>query len=186
MSALYDSGSCNRGEMSMIRSFRGKTPRIDPTAFVSEACYIVGDVEIGPHASIWPGVVLRADHGKMTIGEGTNIQDGSVCHADADMDVGSYVTIGHAVVCHARSIADHCLLGNNATLNDGATVGEWSIVAAGAVVLEDRRIPANSIAAGVPAKVIGSMMHKHYDMVRSTAESYVRMAAEYKAEEGLE
>jgi carbonic anhydrase/acetyltransferase-like protein (isoleucine patch superfamily) len=184
--ARYDDGNRTHGETNMIRSFKGKTPQIDPSAFISEACYIVGDVVIGPNVSIWPGVVLRADHGTMTIGEGTNIQDGSVCHADADMNVGKHVTIGHSVVCHARLVGDHCLLGNHSTLNDGATVREWSIVAAGAVVLEDREIPGNSIAAGVPAKVIGSMTDKHYDMVRRIPESYVRMAAEYKAEGGLE
>ena len=88
----------------MIRSHKGKTPTIHPTAFVSEFAYVVGDIEIGPYASIWPGVVLRSDRGKMTIGEGTNIQHGSICHADGNMDIGSYVTLGHAVVCHARSV----------------------------------------------------------------------------------
>ena len=87
-----------------IRSLKGKSPQIDPTAFVSEDAYLIGDIEIGPRASIWPGVVLRADRGKMTIGEGTNIQDGSICHSDGSMDIGAFVTLGHAVVCHARSI----------------------------------------------------------------------------------
>ena len=170
----------------MIRSFGSKSPRIDPTAFVSELAYLVGDIEIGPRSSIWPGVVLRSDRGKMVIGEGTNIQDGSVCHADGDMTIGSYVTLGHGVICHARSVGDHSLLGNNCTLNDGASVGEWCIVAAGAVVLEGRQIPDQSIAAGVPAKVLGRMMKRHYEMVRVNAEEYVELGRRYKDEGTLE
>ena len=170
----------------MIRSLGGKSPRIDPTAFVSEFAYLVGDVEIGPYASIWPGVVLRSDRGRMVIGEGTNIQDGSICHADGDMTIGKYVTLGHGVVCHAKRVGDHCLLGNNCTLNDQASVGEWSIVAAGAVVLEEREIPDNSIAAGVPAKVLGRMMKKHYEMVKMNADEYVELGKRYKREGTLE
>ena len=170
----------------MIRSFKGKTPQVHATAFVSEAAYLIGDIEIGAHCSIWPGVVMRADHGKMSVAEGTNIQDGSVVHADGDMNIGAYVTVGHAVVCHARSVGDHSLLGNNCTINDGATVGEWSIVAAGGVVLEGRAIPDRSIAAGVPAKVIGKMTQRHLEMVKQNVEVYIRMAEEYKAQGTLE
>jgi carbonic anhydrase/acetyltransferase-like protein (isoleucine patch superfamily) len=170
----------------MIRSFRGKSPRIHPTAFVSEAAYLVGDVVIGANASVWPGAVLRADHGTMTIGERTNIQDGSVLHADADMTVGNDVTIGHAVVCHAAKIGDHCLLGNHCTLNDGVVIGEWSIVAAGAVVLEDKTFEGKSIIAGVPGKVIGEMTDRHIERVRRNAASYVEWGALYKAEGNLE
>ena len=170
----------------MLRSLRGKFPTIHPTAFVSEFSYVIGDIEIGPYASIWPGVVLRSDRGKMVIGEGTNIQDGSICHADGDMDIGAHVTLGHAVVCHARRIGDHTLLGNNCTLNDQATVGEWCILAAGGVLIEGRSIPDNSIAAGVPAKVLGPMQPRHYEMVKMNAEEYVQLGQEYKAEGTLE
>ena len=170
----------------MLRSLKGKSPKIHPTAFVSEFSYLIGDIEVGPYASIWPGVVLRSDRGKMVIGEGTNIQDGSVCHADGDMTIGSHVTLGHGVICHARSVGDHSLLGNNCTLNDGASVGEWCIVAAGAVVLEGRHIPDESIAAGVPAKVLGRMMKRHYELVRANADEYVELGQRYKGEGGLE
>ncbi len=170
----------------MIRSLGGKSPKIDPSAFVSEAAYLIGDIEIGPRSSVWPGVVMRADHGKMRVGEGTNIQDGCIIHADGDMDIGDFVTLGHAVVCHARTVGHHSLLGNNSTLNDGATVGEWCIVAAGAVLIEGRDVPGGSIAVGVPAKVIGSMTKRHRDMVKENADSYIEMAKQYKAEGNLE
>jgi carbonic anhydrase/acetyltransferase-like protein (isoleucine patch superfamily) len=170
----------------MIRSLQGKSPKIHPTAFVSEFAYLIGDIEIGAHASIWPGVVLRSDRGKMTIGARTNIQDGSICHADGNMDIGADVTLGHAVVCHARSVGDHCLLGNNCTLNDRSSVGEWCILAAGAVLIEGRTVPDNSIAAGVPAKVLGPMAQKHYDLVKMNADEYVTLGRQYKAEGTLE
>lgn len=170
----------------MIRSLGGKSPQIHPTAFVSEFAYVVGDVRIGAYASIWPGVVLRSDRGTMTIGEGTNIQDGSICHADGDLTIGNYVTLGHAVVCHAERVGDHCLLGNNCALNDKSSVGDWCIVAAGAVLLEGRVVPDRSVAAGVPAKVIGPMTDKHYELARMNADEYVKLGQEYKAAGGLE
>jgi carbonic anhydrase/acetyltransferase-like protein (isoleucine patch superfamily) len=122
----------------------------------------------------------------MTIGEGTNIQDGSICHADGNMNIGAFVTLGHAVVCHARSIGDHSLLGNNCTLNDQSSVGSWSIVAAGAVVIEGSAVPDDSVWAGVPGKVIGPMQQKHYDRVRMNADEYVKLGQDYKAEGNLE
>jgi carbonic anhydrase/acetyltransferase-like protein (isoleucine patch superfamily) len=170
----------------MIRSLKGKTPKIHPTAFVSENAYLIGDIEIGANSSIWPGVVLRADRGKMVIGDRTNIQDGSICHADGGMLIGDDVTIGHLVVCHASNVGDHSLLGNGSTLNDTAEVGEWCILAAGAVLIENSVVPNHSIAAGVPAKVIGPMQQKHLDMVKMNADEYVTMAADYKAEGNLE
>ena len=115
----------------MIRSLQGKSPKIHPTAFVSEAAYVIGDVEIGENSSIWPGAVIRADNGKITVGANTNIQDNSVVHSDAESTIGSGVTIGHNVLWHGRSLADNCLVGNGATVNDGVEVGELSIVGSG-------------------------------------------------------
>ena len=120
----------------MIRTLDGKSPKIDPTAFVSEFAYVVGDVELGPNSSIWPGAVIRADSGKIQIGAGSNIQDNSVLHAHADAKIGDNVTIGHGVVCHARTIGNGSLIGNGATLNDGVILGENCLVAAGSTVVD--------------------------------------------------
>ncbi len=170
----------------MIKSLAGKSPQIHETAFVSEFAYVIGDVIIGPYASIWPGVILRSDRGQMTIGEGTNIQDGSVCHADGNMNIGASTTLGHGVICHAASVGDHCLLGNNSTLNSKSTVGDWCIVAAGAVVLETRDIPSHSFAVGIPAKVIRSLEKRHYEHVTMNAEEYVTLGQQYKLQGDLE
>ena len=170
----------------MIRGLSGKYPTIHPTAFVSEFAYVVGDVKIGANSSIWPGVVLRSDRGTMTIGQGTNIQDGSICHADGDMIIGDYVTLGHGVICHAKSVGNHCLLGNNSTLNDKSSVGDWVIVASGSVLLEQNDITDNSLVAGTPARVIKQLEEKHFELIRMNADEYVKLSRIYKNQGGLE
>ncbi len=107
----------------MIRSYQGKTPKIHPTAWVSEAAYVVGDVEIGAYSSVWPGSVIRADTIKITLGDYVDIQDNCVLHADSDATYEDYVTLGHGVISHAKHIKTHCLIGNGATINDG--VSPW-------------------------------------------------------------
>ncbi len=165
----------------MIRALDGKKPRIHPTAFVSEAAYIVGDVELGPNSSVWPGVVIRADSGKIKIGARTNIQDNSVLHADADAEIGDDVTIGHGVVCHARTIGDGSLIGNGATLNDGVVLGKNCLVAAGSTVTENSVFEARSLVRGTPGKAIGPIRTRHVDLMRRAAASYVNRIARYKS-----
>ena len=110
-----------------------KDPNIDPTAFISEFAYIIGDVEIGAGSSVWPGAVIRADAGKIAIGKNTCIQDNSVLHGDADVEIGNYVVIGHKVLCLAAKIGDRVLLGNGSTVNDGVVIGSDSLIASGTV-----------------------------------------------------
>ena len=169
-----------------IRSLGGKTPQIDPEAFISEAAYNVGDVVIGPRSSIWPGAVIRADSGRITIGSGSNVQDNSVLHADADAVIGDGVTIGHGVVCHARSIADGCLIGNGAVLNDGVELGEGCLVAAGSTIADNQVFPAKSLIRGTPGKAIGTIRERHAELQHRAAESYVRRIQRYRAEGDLE
>ena len=169
----------------MLRSLDGKSPKIHPTAFVSEFAYIVGDVEIGEGSSVWPGVVIRADAGKITIGNNTNIQDNSVVHGDADVVIGNNVTIGHLVMCHARDIADHVLIGNGATVNDGVEIGEYSLLASGTVVVDNVKIPPRSLVVGVPGKVRAEIKERHIGLIKSTAEHYVKNGQRYKRESNL-
>lgn len=164
----------------MIRSFDGHTPKIHPTAFISEAAYVVGEVEIGPRSSVWPGAVIRGDHGLIKIGSDTNIQDNSVIHSDAPATIEDFVTIGHRVVCHAKHVGSYVLLGNGCVLNDAVVVENRSIVAAGAVVLENRIINSGTIWAGIPAKLHGRLMKKHYQYLEDAASNYVKLGASYK------
>ena len=170
----------------MIRSLNGKTPKVHSTAFVSETAYLVGDGEVGEYSSIWPGVVVRADNGKIAIGAYTNIQDNSVVHADADASIGDHVTLGHGVVCHAARVGDHALLGNGCVVNDAATIGRYALVAANAVVLEGVDVADETVVAGAPARVRGRVMKRHRAMMDDTWRHYVAKTAEFKKEGGLE
>ena len=170
----------------MIRSLGGKTPSIHPTAFISEAAYIVGDVEIGEGSSIWPGTVIRGDTGKITIGKFTNIQDNSVLHGDDDVIIGDNVTIGHRVMCHGRNIGNRVLIGNGAILNDGVLVGEESVIGSGSMILENMDIPEKSIVVCMPGRIRGSVKDKHVNMIDRIAAGYASKAQKYKAEGNLE
>ena len=154
----------------MIRSLNGKTPHVDPTAFVSEFAYVIGDVQIGEHSSIWPGTVIRGDSGKIIIGKNTNIQDNSVIHSDSDAWIGDNVTIYHAVTLggispsikshEQRDVKRHPTLNNNVVIGSGAqvlgpiTIGEHAKVGANAVVTHD--VPPHAVMVGIPAKNIKS------------------------------
>ena len=170
----------------MLRSLDGKSPKLHPKAFVSEFAYIVGDVEIGEGSSVWPGVVIRADAGRITIGNNTNIQDNSVVHGDADVVIGNNVTIGHRVMCHAKDIADYVLIGNGATVNDGVEIGEYSLLASGTVVVDDVKIPPRSFVVGVPGKVRAGLKERHIELIKSTAQHYLENGQRYKRQGSLE
>src|SRR4030042_4874489 len=100
----------------MIRKVNGKSPKIASSAFVSEAAYIVGDVKIGENSNIWPGAVIRADFGKITIGKNTSIEDNCVVHSGADVIIGHNTIMGHGAVVHCHRLGSRVLGGNNATL----------------------------------------------------------------------
>jgi len=170
----------------VIRSLDGKAPSIHATAFVSEFAYIVGDVEIGEGSSIWPGTVVRADAGKITIGKNTCIQDNSVVHGDADVVIGDGVVIGHKVMCHARNVGNSSLIGNGATVNDGVDIGEGSLIASGAMVLENTVIAPGSMVVGIPGKVRGEVVERHVRLIESIAAHYVEKGERYKSSGGLE
>jgi carbonic anhydrase/acetyltransferase-like protein (isoleucine patch superfamily) len=170
----------------MIRNLGDKTPLIHPTAFVSESAYVLGDVEIGEGSSIWPGVVIRGDMGKITIGKDTCVEDNSVVHGDADVDIGDRVVIGHNVLCHARTVGDRVLIGSGATVNDGVTIGDDSLVASGAMVVENMTIPGGSFVVGLPARVKGAISERHKEMIAYTVDVYAEKAQRYKSQGDLE
>ena len=164
-------------EDMLIKTLEDKTPLVHPTAFVSEAAYVVGDVEIGEGSSIWPGTVIRGDMGKVRIGKYTNIQDNSVVHGDDDVEIGDYVIVGHRVMCHAKYIGDQSLIGNGAIINDGVIIGKNSVVGSGTMVLENM---------GMPGRVRGEIQQKHLDLQVELADIYSNQAKRYKKEGTLE
>jgi len=170
----------------MIRNLGSKKPEVHPTAFVSEFAYVIGDVYIGENSSIWPGTIIRADQGKISIGKNTNIQDNSVLHGDADVVIGDNVTIGHRVMCHAGFVGQFSLIGNGAILNDGVKVGKNSIVGSGSMVIENMIIPENSIVMGMPARIKGKVTDKHITMQHEISDIYMNKAKKYKMQGNLE
>src|SRR5438132_1321910 len=113
-----------------------RSPRLDPSAFVHPLASVIGDVTLGSKVSVWPFASIRGDTDPITIGEGSNVQDNCVLHADHGFPttVGKYVTIGHAAVVHGCVIEDDCLIGIRAAVLNGARIGRGSLIGAGAVV----------------------------------------------------
>ena len=168
----------------MIRTFNGKTPRIHETAFISEAAYIAGDVEIGEDSSVWPGTVIRGDHAPIVIGKRTQIEDNCTVHSGTPLNIGNNVHIGHSVVVHCSCIGDITLIGNHATLSENAEIGGCCVVGAGALVTPGMKVPDRSFVVGVPAKVKGEVSEDRINITRMSVDIYVKMSKEYK-EQGL-
>lgn len=164
----------------MLLELDGKRPEVYPTAFVSAQATLIGDVRVGPQSSVWPGAVIRADSGTISIGRGSNVQDNSVIHADDDASIGDGVTIGHGVVCHAKTIGDGCLLGNGSVLNDGVILGNGCLVSAGSVIPENAVFEDNQLIRGVPGKAIGRLRARHQELQKRAALSYVNRVNRYK------
>ncbi len=165
----------------MIRSFEGKTPKIAPSAFVSEFAYVVGDVEIGEDSSVWPGAIIRGDFAPIRIGKGTQIEDGCIVHTGTPLTIGDSVHFGHGVVIHCRHVGNNCLIGNNAVLLDDADIGDTCVVAAGTVVPQNAQIPARSFVAGVPGKIKGQPSEKMIAGLEKGVTTYQNLAKRYKA-----
>ena len=168
----------------MIRPLNGKTPRIDPSAWVSEAAYVIGDVEIGPDSTVWPGAVIRADFSSIRIGRNTHVEDNSVLHAVRPMVIGDNVTIGHGVVVHAARIGNSVLLSNKSVVLDDAELEDFCVVASGSVVPARTTVPSLSFVEGVPGEVRGQLRPHQVERVRNGGPHHTRMAAQYK-EQGL-
>jgi carbonic anhydrase/acetyltransferase-like protein (isoleucine patch superfamily) len=152
----------------MIQKYKGIAPKIDPTAWVHPMATVIGDVEIGAHVSVWPGVVLRGDCGAIRIGAYSNIQDGSVVHTTqnySETHVGERVTVGHGAILHGCRVADDCLIGMHATVLDNAEIADHTIVAAGAVVTVGKKFPPRVMLMGSPAKVVRELEAKHLEQI---------------------
>jgi carbonic anhydrase/acetyltransferase-like protein (isoleucine patch superfamily) len=130
-------------------------PQIDETAYVAPDAVVIGRVTIGPEASVWPGAVLRGDHGYIAVGARTSIQDGTIVHCTADWPtiIGDDCVVGHNTHLEGCVVEAGCLIGSGSVTLNRAVVGQGSIVAAGAVVAEGFQVPPGSLVAGVPAVV---------------------------------
>jgi len=173
----------------MIRSFNGKTPKIADSAFISEAAYIVGDVEIGENSSVWPGAVLRGDIGKIKIGRNSVVEDNCVIHSGspnlpptAEATIGDNVIIGHGAVSNGRRIGNNVVIGMNATILHDVDIGDNSIIAAGCVVKEKMKIPNNSFVTGVPGEIRRKVTAEQLWWSKNSPSIYQELSQQYKSE----
>lgn len=151
------------------------TPQIHPTAFIAENATIIGNVIIEANASVWYNVVIRGDNDRISIGENSNIQDGSVLHADPGYPVilGKNVTIGHMAMLHGCTIGDGSMVGIRATVLNGSIIPENCLVAAGSLVTENKRFEPNKVLMGAPARAAKTMDEKTASRMPQTADHYV-------------
>ena len=166
-----------------IITYKGITPKIDPSVFIAEGVHIIGDVEIGKDSSVWYNTVIRGDVNFIRIGERTNIQDNTVVHVTNKKfptHIGSNVTIGHSAVIHACTINDYSLIGMGAVVLDDAKVGPFALIAAGAVVTMGMVIPEGTLAAGVPAKIIRTLTDDERKFLIQSAQNYINYVATYR------
>ena len=167
----------------MIASFRGASPAIDPSAYVVTSAVVIGDVTIGPEASVWFHAVVRGDIFPVRIGARTNVQDNATLHVSggrAATTVGDDVTVGHGAILHGCTIGSRILIGMGAIVLDGAEIGEGCLIGAGALVTPGTRIPAGQLVLGSPAKAIRPLTAEEQALLLRSAENYVQYAAEYR------
>jgi carbonic anhydrase/acetyltransferase-like protein (isoleucine patch superfamily) len=169
--------------MALVIPFRGKTPKIHPTAFLAPNATIIGNVTIGAESSVWFGAVIRGDdpdHG-VVIGRRTSIQENCVVHVGhwGPTLVGDDVTVGHGAKFECCAIGDRSVVGMNAVILQNAVIGEECVIAANTVVLERAEIPARSVVAGVPGKVKKTLEGGAADWIKGGGQHYVDLSREY-------
>ena len=167
----------------MMPSFGGKMPRDEGAVFVAANATVLGDVTLGKGVNIWYGAVLRADEGALILGENSNVQDNAVLHCDPGGQVvlGKNVTVGHSALVHGCTVGDNSLIGMHATILNHAVVGKNCIIGAGALVPEGMVIPDNSVAVGVPARVIKTIRDDQLAHNIENAKAYVEMGRQHAA-----
>jgi carbonic anhydrase/acetyltransferase-like protein (isoleucine patch superfamily) len=158
-------------------------PQLGDGAWVADDAQVIGNVALGADASVWFGVVLRGDTERLTVGRGSNIQDGSVCHADPGFPlvIGDDVTVGHQVMLHGCTVGDGSLIGIQAVVLNGAKIGRNCLVGAGSLVPEGREYPDGSLILGAPAKVVRELTAEQAEGLKRAAAHYVENAKRYRA-----
>ena len=157
-------------------------PRIADTAWVADSAQVIGRVELHEGASVWFGAVLRGDNEWITIGRGSNVQDGTVMHTDMGypLTIGEHVTIGHQAMLHGCTIGDGSLIGIQAVVLNNAKIGRNCLVGAGALVTEGKEFPDGSLIMGAPAKVVGQLTPERFKRLRQGALSYAQKADRFR------
>jgi carbonic anhydrase/acetyltransferase-like protein (isoleucine patch superfamily) len=175
--------------MSNIRRFESHTPNIAEDAWIDELAVVIGDVSIASHSSIWPMCVVRGDVHHIEIGQRSNIQDGSILHVSHDSQylpggrpliIGDGVTVGHQVMLHGCEIADGCLVGMSSTILDGAVLEAETMIGAGSLVPQGKRLEGGYLWLGRPVRRIRRLSEEEVEIMAYTADHYVRLVQRYR------
>ena len=171
-----------------IRSFNHKQPKIGDAVYIDDSAVVIGDVTLGNDVSIWPATVVRGDVESITIGDGSNVQDGSVLHVSHagkfspnghPLTIGKYVTIGHKAVVHACTVGDYCLIGIGAILLDDAVLEDYVMLGAGALVPSGKRLESGYLYIGSPARQIRPLKDAEKEFLEYSAQQYVLLKNDY-------
>ena len=173
----------------MIRTFEGITPVIGASTFIDETAVVIGNVTIGEDSSVWPTTVIRGDVNRITIGDRTSIQDGSVLHVNHDdehnpggdpLSVGSNVTVGHKVMLHGCTVNDRCLIGMSTTILDKAVIESNTIIGAGSLVSPGKVLESGYLYVGVPARQVRKLTEDEIAYLDIAAEYYVQLKTKHR------
>lgn len=178
-----------------LHPYQGKFPKVHETAFVAPGAQVIGDVEIGPNSSIWYNCVLRGDMNRIRIGEGTNVQDGTVIHVDSGRRagddgfptiIGDNVLIGHLAIVHGCTLMDRSFVGMGAIAMDGCVLEDGAMLAAGAMLTPGKRIPRGELWAGRPARMLRTLGDAEAAMLAMGAPAYAALATLHRQSLGDE
>ena len=159
------------------------TPRVAESAWVADSAQVIGRVELHDETSVWFGAVLRGDNEMLTIGPGSNVQDGAVLHADPGLPLtlAAHVTVGHRAVLHGCTVGAGSLIGIQAVVLNGAKIGRHCLVGAGALVTEGKEFPDGSLIVGAPARLARALRPEEIEGLRRSAAHYVDNARRYRS-----
>jgi carbonic anhydrase/acetyltransferase-like protein (isoleucine patch superfamily) len=166
-----------------IYELDGSAPRMAASAWVADNAQVMGNVVMGEDSSVWFGTTVRGDTETITIGRGSNIQDGSVLHADVGkpLTIGDFVTVGHQVMLHGCTVGDESLIGIGAIVLNGAKIGKGCLVGAGSLVTEGKEFPDGSMILGSPARVVRQLTPEQLEGLRKSAQHYVTNAQRFRS-----
>ena len=169
-------------EIGMRYKLGSETPDVHKSVFIAPGAHVIGNVELKKGASVWFNSVIRGDMDKITVGENTNIQDGSVLHTDPGypLTVGKRVTVGHMVMLHGCQISDDALIGIGSIILNNAKIGKNCIIGANSLITENKVIPDNSLVVGSPGRVLRKVTDEEIKAVLENGKHYVDFSKKYK------